>query len=195
MNLGSGTAQHVLVAGKTGSGKSTLLHVLILQLSTLFTGRGRAVPDRLQGKSSSRPTRPTACYARVIAIESEQQFGLSVLQKLDAELTRRGDVFRSRGERPGRLPRGSWKKSNGPAERLPRIFLIVDEFQEFFVEDDKVAQEAALLFDRLVRQGRAFGMHVLLGSQTLGGRLQPGAEHHRPDGGPHRAQCSEADAI
>jgi hypothetical protein len=38
-----------------------------------------------------------------------------------------------------------------------------------FVEDDKLAQDASLILDRLVRQGRAFGMHVLLGSQTLGG--------------------------
>src|SRR5207244_13107595 len=54
-------------------------------------------------------------------------------------------------------------------EPLPRIMLVVDEFQEFFVEDDKIAQDVALLLDRLVRQGRAFGIHVLLGSQTLGG--------------------------
>src|SRR5206468_11285857 len=32
-----------------------------------------------------------------------------------------------------------------------------------------LAQDAALLLDRLVRQGRAFGVHVLLGSQTIGG--------------------------
>ena len=53
---------------------------------------------------------------------------------------------------------------------MPRVLLIVDEFQEFFVEDDKIAQEVTLLLDRLVRQGRAFGMHVILGSQTLGGQ-------------------------
>jgi DNA segregation ATPase FtsK/SpoIIIE-like protein len=47
--------------------------------------------------------------------------------------------------------------------------LLIDEFQEFFVEDDKIAQTASLLLDRIVRQGRAFGIHVLLGSQTLGG--------------------------
>ncbi|MFM8708168.1 MAG: cell division protein FtsK, partial [Planctomycetia bacterium] len=52
---------------------------------------------------------------------------------------------------------------------MPRILLIIDEFQEIFVEDDKIAQDASLILDRLVRQGRAFGMHVLLGSQTLGG--------------------------
>src|SRR5204863_5549654 len=39
----------------------------------------------------------------------------------------------------------------------------------FFSEDDKLAQDSALLIDRLVRQGRAFGLHVLLGSQTIGG--------------------------
>src|SRR4030095_14803422 len=43
------------------------------------------------------------------------------------------------------------------------------EFQEFFTEDDKVSQSASVLLDRIVRQGRAFGIHVFLGSQTLGG--------------------------
>jgi len=54
-------------------------------------------------------------------------------------------------------------------QSLPRTLLIIDEFQEFFSEDDKLAQDAALLIDRLVRQGRAFGVHVFLGSQTIGG--------------------------
>src|SRR5205823_5092257 len=55
------------------------------------------------------------------------------------------------------------------ARPMPRTLLIIDEFQEFFSEDDKLAQEASLLLDRLIRQGRAFGIHVLLGSQTIGG--------------------------
>jgi hypothetical protein len=60
-------------------------------------------------------------------------------------------------------------KRAGGTEAIPRSLLIIDEFQEFFVEDDKVAQTASVLLDRIVRQGRAFGIHVLLGSQTLGG--------------------------
>jgi hypothetical protein len=52
---------------------------------------------------------------------------------------------------------------------MPRVFLLVDEFQELFAEDDRLAQEVSLILDRLVRQGRAFGMHVLLGSQSLAG--------------------------
>ena len=46
---------------------------------------------------------------------------------------------------------------------------MIDEFQEFFTEEDRVSQAAAVLLDRIVRQGRAFGIHVVLGSQTLGG--------------------------
>jgi S-DNA-T family DNA segregation ATPase FtsK/SpoIIIE len=52
---------------------------------------------------------------------------------------------------------------------MPRTLLIIDEFQEFFTEDDKLAQDAVLLLDRIVRQGRAFGVHLFLGSQTIGG--------------------------
>ncbi len=78
---------------------------------------------------------------------------------------------------------------------MPRSLLIIDEFQEFFVEDDAIAQNASLLFDRIVRQGRAFGIHVLLGSQTLGGaytlaRATLGQMVIRV-----ALQCNEADAY
>ena len=36
-------------------------------------------------------------HARVIAIESDREFGLSVLRAVDAELSRRGDIFRKLG--------------------------------------------------------------------------------------------------
>ena len=52
---------------------------------------------------------------------------------------------------------------------MPRSLLMIDEFQEFFTEEDRISQGAAVLLDRIVRQGRAFGIHVMLGSQTLGG--------------------------
>jgi len=77
---------------------------------------------------------------------------------------------------------------------MPRILLIVDEFQEFFVEDDRIAQEAAQLLDRLVRQGRAFGLHVLLGSQTLGGAYSLARSTIDQMAVRIALQCSEADA-
>src|SRR5207245_4925717 len=82
--------------------------------------------------------------------------------------------------------------TGGPV--MPRILLIVDEFQEFFTEDDKLSQEAALLLDRLVRQGRAFGLHVLLGSQTLGGAYSLARSTIDQMAVRIALQCSEADA-
>ena len=70
----------------------------------------------------------------------------------------------------------------------------MDEFQEFFVEDDKIAQEVTLLLDRLVRQGRAFGMHVILGSQTLGGQYSLPKATLGQMAVRIALQCSEADA-
>ncbi|MEN8217831.1 MAG: hypothetical protein ABFS56_15975 [Pseudomonadota bacterium] len=80
------------------------------------------------------------------AIESEREFGLSVLEGIDAELKRRGDLFRNAGADNLKNYRQKTHQS------LPRILLLVDEFQEFFTENDKLASDAAQMLDRLVRQ-------------------------------------------
>lgn len=164
--IGKGTRQHGLIAGKTGSGKSTLFHVIITNLAQW------ASPEQVEfylidfkkGVEFKCYAEHRLPHARVVAIESDREFGLSVLQRVDEELKHRGELFRKLGVQdiPG------YKRAGG-TEAIPRTLLIIDEFQEFFVEDDKIAQTASLLLDRIVRQGRAFGIHVLLGSQTLGG--------------------------
>jgi len=164
--IGKGTRQHALVAGKTGSGKSTLFHVMVTNLS-LWCSPEQVEFYLIDFKKGVE----FKCYgtwrlphARVVAIESDREFGLSVLQRVDDELRRRGDLFRKFGAQDI----AGYKRAGG-TEPIPRSILLIDEFQEFFVEDDKVSQTAAMLLDRIVRQGRAFGVHVILGSQTLGG--------------------------
>ncbi|HEX7101760.1 MAG TPA: FtsK/SpoIIIE domain-containing protein, partial [Nitrolancea sp.] len=165
LDLGSGTAQHTLVVGKTGSGKSTLLHTLITSLALGYSPEEVQLYliDFKQGVEFKIYAEEQLPHARVIAIESEREFGLSVLQGLDDELVRRGERFRALGVDNLTDYRAQI------AEPLPRILLLVDEFQEFFTEDDQIALQSAQLLDRLVRQGRAFGLHVLLGTQTLAG--------------------------
>ncbi|MBP7052196.1 MAG: AAA family ATPase [Phycisphaerae bacterium] len=163
--LGRGVAQHMLIAGKTGSGKSTLLHVMVTNLALWYS------PDQVelylidfkQGVEFKTYATHHLPHARAIAIESDREFGLSILRRLDAEMTHRGDLFRQAGVQD----LAAYRKATGKA--MPRTVLIVDEFQVFFAEDDKLAQDAAVLLEQLVRQGRAFGIHVVLGSQTLGG--------------------------
>jgi DNA segregation ATPase FtsK/SpoIIIE-like protein len=166
LEIGRGTRQHALIAGKTGSGKSTLFHIIVTNLA-LWCGPEQVefyLVDFKKGVEFKCYANRRLPHAKVIAIESDRAFGLSVLQRLDDELRRRGDLFRQLGVQdvPG------YKKAGGK-EPMPRTLLMIDEFQEFFTEEDRVSQGAAVLLDRIVRQGRAFGIHVILGSQTLGG--------------------------
>ena len=191
MELGRGTAQHVLIGGRTGSGKSTLLHALITagafwyspdQLEFHLIDFKKGVEFKVYG-SVSLP------HARVVAVESDREFGLSVLRSLDQELDRRGQLFRAAGVQD----LASFRKAS-PNEIMPRSLLIIDEFQELFVEDDAIAHDAAMLLDRFVRQGRAFGMHVVLGSQSLGGSSALARSTIGQIGVRIALQCSEADS-
>ncbi|MBA3710434.1 MAG: hypothetical protein H0W83_16645, partial [Planctomycetes bacterium] len=164
-DLGRGTCQHALIGGRTGSGKSTLFHVLVTSAALWYSPRELEfhLIDFKKGVEFKAFAAHHLPHAKVIAIESDREFGLSVLRHLDSELTRRGDSFRKAGAQDLAAHRAAG------GEYLPRILLLIDEFQEFFTEDDAIARDAALLLDRFVRQGRAFGVHVVLGSQTLGG--------------------------
>ncbi len=166
LRLGRGTSQHALIAGKTGSGKSTLLHVLTT--AAMLWHAPSEVEFYLVDFKKGVEFKPYASgglpHIRAVAIESDREFGLSVLQRLDTELRRRGDLFREHA-----VQSLAQFRERFPREPMPRSILIIDEFQEFFTEDDRIAQDASLLLDRLVRQGRAFGIHVLLASQTLSG--------------------------
>jgi S-DNA-T family DNA segregation ATPase FtsK/SpoIIIE len=166
LEIGKGTRQHALVAGKTGSGKSTLFHVIITNLALWCSPEQVEfyLVDFKKGVEFKCYGSRRLPHAKVVAIESDREFGLSVLQRVDEELRRRGDLFRKLGVQDV----AGYKRAGG-AEPMPRSLLVIDEFQEFFVEEDRVSQSAAVLLDRIVRQGRAFGIHVLLGSQTLGG--------------------------
>lgn len=191
LRLGEGVKQHVLIAGKTGSGKSSLLHTIIT------AGAARYRPDQLhyylldfkKGVEFKVYADSGLPHARVIGIESEREFGRSVLQRLDADLQSRGEKFREAG-----VQELSDYRERGGLD-MPRVILVVDEFQELFSRDDRLAADCTVLLDRLVRQGRSFGMHVILSSQSLAGaqslpRATLGQMAVRI-----ALQCSESDAV
>ena len=99
VRLGKGTSQHLLVAGKTGSGKSTFLHGLITNTALIYSPEQVEfyLIDFKKGVEFKTYATHHLPHARVIAIESEREFGLSVLERLDGELRRRGELFRAAG--------------------------------------------------------------------------------------------------
>ena len=165
LTLGEGMGHHALIVGRPGSGKSNLMHVIITTLALTYSPDEMRVYliDFKKGVEFKSYADHKLPHAEAIAVESEREFGLSVVERLDVELKKRGDLFRTAGA----TDIAEYREKTGA--QIPRILLLVDEFQEFFTQDDHVARQTTLILDRLVRQGRAFGIHIILGSQTLAG--------------------------
>lgn len=163
----SGNHAGALLVGRPGSGKSTLLHSYLAGLTTLYGPEELELYliDFKEGVEFQVYAREGLPHARCVAIESDREFGLSVLQSLAEELKRRGELLRSSGGQHSGLT--ALRRATG--EVLPRVLLVFDEFHVLFARNDKIGQAAAALLETLVRQGRSFGIHLLLGSQSLAG--------------------------
>lgn len=163
--FGVDTSQHAIVAGKTGSGKTTLLHTLITSACINYS------PDELQfylldfkeGVEFMEYANYKIPHMKLLALESEQEFGESILMELQKELTRRGGIFKEHGVQNIK----HYRQKTG--EKIPRILLIIDEFQVLFDShiNRKIAGNCGFLIDDLVRRGRSFGIHIILASQSI----------------------------
>lgn len=160
-----------LIGGRPGSGKSVLIHAIVMSIATEYAPSEVELYliDFKEGVEFKQYADIGLPHARVIAIESERDFGLSVLQRAAAEIKHRGELFRGAG---GVANLEQFRGRTG--EPLKRLVLIIDEFQQLFYRDDKIAAESAEMLELILRQGRAFGIHLLLASQSLAGMASLG---------------------
>ncbi len=159
--------QNILIGGAVGTGKSNLLKVLIYSLAASYSADELEMYllDFKEGVEFQQfiatDTRRGLPNARLVSMESDQGFGISTLEHFNEEITRRGQLFKSVGAKSI----SDYRALSG--EVLPRWLLVADEFQVLFDEPDGL--RAAELLENLARKGRAFGLHVVLASQTLSG--------------------------
>jgi len=190
LELGKGTSHHALISGTTGSGKSNLLHVLITNLILSYS------PNEIElylidfkgGVEFNTYAEFKTPHARVIAVDSEREFGLSVLKGLHSELEKREILCRENNANGLKEFR---EKTNN---NMPRVLMLVDEFQVFFQEDDTINYESLKLLDQITRKGRAFGIHILLASQTLPGDFITARSTREQIGVRIALKCSEDDS-
>jgi len=159
---------HGMLGAMTGSGKSNLYHLLILGLCSRYS------PNELRlflidGKDGVefQPYRDLP-HAEVVSLKSSPQLSRNVLAELVAERERRNRIFSDLRV----TDFGQYRRAGQPKGNLPRILLLVDEYQELFEADrDGIASQLLL---QLAQQGRSAGIHMLLGPQRFGA---PGMLH------------------
>ena len=161
---------NVLIGGAVGQGKSNLLLDIIYSLAARYS------PDELsmllldykQGLEFHRfapdaEGRGWLPHVKVLSLESDQEFGVAVLRHVTEELERRSRLFKEAG-----APSiGAYRRATGLA--VPRMLVIIDEFHALFEGDDDLVDQAVSLLEAIAKQGRAYGIHLLLASQTISG--------------------------
>ncbi|MFC9897651.1 FtsK/SpoIIIE domain-containing protein [Nocardia sp. NPDC127579] len=162
---------NVLIGGAVGQGKSNLLLTLIHGLAAAYAPRDLEMYllDFKQGlEFSVLGPGPDRNYwlphARVLGVFADREFGLAVLRHVTQQLEVRSTLFRELGNITDIA-----SLAPDVERRPPRILLVLDEFQTLLSEDDEIAVEATELLEKLVRQGRAYGIHLVLATQTLQG--------------------------
>jgi hypothetical protein len=164
--MGVRGVHHGMVGGDVRMGKTNLLHVLISQLALTYP------PEELELYLLDFKEVEFDAYlterlphARAITSRTDREFGLSMLRRFHDEIDRRARLCRE--AKVTDLP--DYRSETGQV--LPRALVIMDEFQVLFSEEDRLAREAGRLLADIAKRGAAFGLHLLLATQSPGGPL------------------------
>lgn len=161
---------NVLVGGAVGQGKSNLLLDIIYSLASRYRPEDLELHllDFKRGLEFKRfaeddDGRNWLPHAKVLCLESSAAFGVAVLRNMEQEMERRSQLFKAAGVASLNAYRAD------PSRILPRVVLIIDEFHVLFEGADHEVDAAVSYLTKLAKQGRAYGIHLLLASQTISG--------------------------
>ena len=160
---------NALITGAVGQGKSNLISVVVHSLCQRYS------PSEvefymldfkegvtLQAFAPAPHTGSFLPHARVLGLDADREYGVNVLRHLFAIYRQRMATFKAAGVQNIRQYRLA-----DPEAVMPRIVVVIDEFQMLFGEDDDTAESAVDLLVKGARLFRACGIHFILASQTI----------------------------
>lgn len=163
LDIGDATP-HFLIGGTTGSGKSNFLHNLIMSACCRYSPNEMRVYllDFKEGVEFSQYVNPNLKHAKLVATEADTEYGITVLKHLVEEKEKRYAAFKTCGCKDIQ----GYRDKN-PNEIMPRIMVVIDEFQVLFGNAQK--EQTISTLEMLAKQGRACGIHLVLATQSLKG--------------------------
>ena len=148
---------HILLGGSTGSGKSVLLKLLLMQ--ALKKGAIVCIAD-FKGGVDFPPIWHKQCKMCI-----EEESTLALLTELVDELQRRKALLAASGQ-----PNID-RYNEATEEDLPRYIFACDEIAEVLdktglsIDQKEVVRKNESKLSMIARQGRAFGIHLILATQ------------------------------
>lgn len=155
---------HYLIGGTTGSGKSNLLHNVIMSAANKYSPNELQIYllDFKEGVEFTIYANPLLPHAKLVAVEADTEYGITVLDHLVKEKERRYKLLKESNCKDLKTYR-----ENNNGQIMPRIVVVIDEFQVLFSNENK--QNTTETLEMLAKQGRACGIHLILSTQSLKG--------------------------
>jgi len=166
--LGGDTTDYfAMIGGRPGYGKTVLLHNIICNASILYSPLelNFYLIDCTSGGTGFKPYDKLP-HAKFVSITNQREYAISALGYLINEMERRGILFKDTSDKFGVTIQKIEEYRKQTDEILPRLLIIIDEFQMLLQDGDKISRKASSYLEQIIRLGRKYGVHLILCTQS-----------------------------
>lgn len=184
---------HAFVIGATGSGKSRFLHDVILSMTAKYQ------PEDVELYLLDFKGVEFNCYrgfkhTRAILVDrADERITYEVIKDIKLKMEQRQQLLAAAGASDV----SEYNKMNA-GKHLTQIILVADECQTLFADrakNGRLQNEMVDIIALIAQQGRAYGVHLLLSTQSLANAPQLGKEILNQIGEHYILPCLPADAA